>query len=398
MAQGRFDSMHVLIIGVGAAGSMAAWRLTASGHRVTALEQFTLDHDYGSSYGETRIVRRVYPDALYTAMMGESFDLWGELESAWKGATAGAEDAASGTDLLVQRGGLFFAPDGHQQLEEAHAALVSNGVACERLNCEAVADRFPAFHLPAGYQALFEPSMGYARASNAVVAAASLARLAGAEIREQTSADSIEMENGRLLVVDNHGGRYFPDRVLITAGPWTPRFMDQGTLKRGTKAAPLRVTRQVYCHLEPDAQDELFGDERFPVWIDISTGMYGFPHVGPVPGVKIASHNHGAVYTPTTVDRSVSEIDRLPLLRYAAERFPGLSDRVVYEKTCLYTNTIDEDFIIDIGDLPGVFVVSACSGHGFKFAPLIGQIAAELSTDRSIGRDLSRFRRSRFLH
>ncbi len=172
--------MHVLIIGAGAAGSMAAWRLAKAGHQVTVLEQFKLDHDRGSSFGESRIVRRAYPDPLYTQLMGESYELWDELQESWRDACPSGRDSDE-AELINRSGGLFFGPAGNPDIEAARAALQVNEVPFEELSSAQVSARFPEFRLPANTVALFEPSMGYARASNAVKAAAFLARRSGAQ-------------------------------------------------------------------------------------------------------------------------------------------------------------------------------------------------------------------------
>jgi glycine/D-amino acid oxidase-like deaminating enzyme len=155
--------------------------------------------------------------------------------------------------------------------------------------------------------------------------------------------------------------------------------------------------RKTYIHLEPAQHHENFEASRFPVWIDADSLAYGFPRLGEVPGVKIALHGGGDITSPETVDRAMHEQDRVALHEYATRRFPDLSRRVVYEKVCLYTNTPDEDFIIDaVPDLPGAFFIGGLSGHGFKFGPLLGEIALALLTDTPTPYDLSRFACTRF--
>src|SRR5579872_2872659 len=172
--------MRVVIIGVGAAGAMAAWRLARAGHEVIALEQFRLDHDRGSSYGDSRIVRRVYPDLLYTSLMADAYALWDELQ------------AQSADRLFVRAGGVFYGPPDHPQVEAARQALASSGVDYEVLDDAECRRRFPALALHAGEVALYEPGMGYARASRCVRAAAHLARQHGAVIREECAVEGIE--------------------------------------------------------------------------------------------------------------------------------------------------------------------------------------------------------------
>ena len=373
--------MRVLILGIGGVGAMAAWRLALAGHEVIGFEQFGLDHDRGSSYGDSRIVRRVYPDALYTGLMADAYALWDELQAQTIG------------ELFRRAGGVFCGPAQHPLVLQAQAALQTGGVEHEVLDAQECGRRFPAFRLAPDEVAVWEPSMGYARASRCVRTAAQLAREKGAILREHTPISHIAADASGVRVTTQAGEVVAGDRLLITAGPWTgPRLAEFGV------SVPLVVTRQAYAHLEPATHADAFDTGRFPVWIDAATNFYGFPRLGDVvPGVKIALHEHGAITTPETVERGVTEADTETIRSYARTRFPWLGDRVVYSKVCLYTNTPTEDFIVDaVPGLPHTFVVGGLSGHGFKFTPLLGQILADLAVGTLVSYDLSRFRITRF--
>jgi monomeric sarcosine oxidase len=372
--------MRVVVVGVGGVGSMAAWQLAAAGHQVTALEQFAIDHDRGSSYGESRIVRRVYPNRLYTRMMGQAYEMWDRLM------------AESGDDrLFVRCGGLFFGPTAHAEMIAAEDALRQNGVPYERLDATECRRRHPAFSLDPSESALFEPSMGYARASEAVRAAVLLARRAGAEVRESCTVSGIEPGAQGATVHLATGETLEADRVIISAGPWTAPM-----LRRLGVELPVTVTRQAYAHLLPDRDIETFEQGAFPVWIDVGANAYGFPLLGDVPGVKIGIHDYGAATSPESVGRALDDADRGNILAYAKRRFQSLGSRISYEKVCLYTVAPDNDFVIDsIPGLPQMIFISACSGHGFKFVPLMGRIAAEYIEGRSETEELAPFRAAR---
>lgn len=375
--------MRVAIIGAGVVGAMAAWRLARAGHEVTVLEQFQLDHDRGSSFGDSRIVRRVYADPLYTQLMAEGYELWDELQA-----------AVPDTEILNRAGGLFFGPADHPDLLAARNALAQAKVDHEVLDPAETRRRYPAFVLQPGEIALYEPGMGYARASNVVRSAARLARSAGAAIREETSVARVESASSGTSVrlITQAGEEIEADRLLIAAGPWSgPLLATLGI------SLPLKVTRQAYVHLEPARNEQMFEIGRFPVWLDTNTLYYGFPRLGDVAGVKIALHRLGDTTTPESADRLVNARDTEGTLAYAAQRFPDLSAQVVYQKVCLYTNTPDEDFVVDsIPSVPGAFFIAGLSGHGFKFGPFLGKLAADLLTGAPIRYDLSRFRASRF--
>ena len=373
--------MRVIVLGLGGVGAMAAWRLAAAGHEVTALEQFRVDHDRGSSYGDSRIVRRVYPDVLYTRMMADAYDMWAKL-------MADSGDAG----IFNQCGGLFFGPADSADVVAAESALRASGVAYERLDAREAMRRFPAFRLESSEAALYEPSMGYTRASQAVRAAVDLARRLGAAIREECRVVAVESGAEIVSVRLATGERLEADRLIVAAGPWAAPLMSTLGIH-----LPVIVTRQAYVHLEPSRDAELFLTGRFPVWIDAGANAYGFPQMDGVAGVKIGIHDYGELCTPETVDRVLRDTDREAARSYAARRFPLLGPMISVEKVCLYTVTPDNDFVIDA--LPGherVILVSACSGHGFKFTPLLGQIATDIAGAHVPNIDLTRFRLTRF--
>ena len=369
--------MKIAIIGVGGVGAMAAWRLALAGHEVIALEQFAIDHDRGSSFGDSRIVRRVYADALYTALMGDAYRLWDELQSQFPGE-----------ELFTRSGGLFLGPAEHSLLESAEHSLAASGVNYEILDPATIAQRFPAFTLFPGERAIYEPEMGYARASGCVKAAVQLARKHGTDIRTGFEVVDVARTGTQFCVTSAHGETVFCDRLVITAGPWIGQFLSRWNVR-----PPLVVTRQAYVHFLPARNEAAFEVGQFPVWIDIATNAYGFPRLGSQSGIKIAFHALGEATTPESVDRVPRDADRDRLWNYAHTRFPDLSDRVSYAKVCLYTNTPDEDFLVDWApNLEGAVFIGGLSGHGFKFTPLLGEIAARMVTGKEVGYDLSRFR------
>lgn len=357
--------LNVAIIGAGGVGGAAARFLASAGHAVTVFERFTLDHDFGSSWGDSRIIRRTYPDPFYTRLMGTAYDLWAELE----------RDA--GEELFVRCGGLTFGRADNPEMAQTEDALTANGVLFERLAADETAERFPALHLDDGQYAIYQADSGLLKASACVRAQMRLAREAGATLKE----------NAPVTLADVAGF----DRVLVAAGAWTSSLLPELFL-------PLTVTRQYYAHLLPQTNAEQFEVGALPVWIDADTHWYGFPRHGELPGVKLAAHDGGLPTDPGGVRRDADEADRLPLRAYAARRLPDLSPSVAFEKVCLYTKTPDEDFLMGaIPARPGGFFCSACSGHGFKFTVLMGRILADWALGRTPPFDANRFRATRFL-
>ncbi len=369
--------VRAAVIGLGGVGTAAARFLAAAGCEVIGFEQFALDHDRGSSYGASRIIRRVYPDALYARLMDEAYPLWRELE------------AETGEELLLACGGLFFGPEDHPEMAATEDALGRVGVPFERLSAGDVWRRFPEFRLRPDEYAIWDAESGLLRASRCVRAAAASARRAGAELRTGVRVEALEPADGGVrLRVDGEWMRF--DRAVVTAGPWT------GRLLAPLASLPLRVTRQHYAHFRT-ADPARFSPARFPVWIDMSELVYGFPEHDGIPGAKVALHVPGPPWDPESADREPHPEDDEPLRAYMQRRIPAASGETTLRKVCLYTMSSDEDFLI--GRLPGcpaATFIGGLSGHGFKFTILLGRIAAHLCLGQEPGVPLERFQPQRF--
>lgn len=370
--------MRIAVLGLGGVGTAACRFLAAAGHAVVGFEQFRLDHDRGSSYGGSRIIRRVYADALYAGLMESAYPLWEALE------------AESGDALMLRCGGFFFGPSGHPDMAATEQALQQVGVPYEALSAADAQQRLPPFKLTDDEYGIFEPQSGLLRASDCVLANARGARAHGAELREGVAVEALEpAASGVRLTVDGQVELF--DRVVIAAGSWT------GKLLAPWVRLPLTVHRQQYAHFAIPGEPTAFAADRFPVWIDLGPHFYGFPEHDQIPGVKVALHMPGPVLDPDSPDREPQDEPDQTLREYVARRLPDASGEVTYHKVCLYTMSPDEDFIVDT--LPGeprVVFVGGLSGHGFKFTVLLGQIAARLAAGQDPGHDLSRFRLSRF--
>ncbi len=370
--------MKVAVLGQGGVGTAAARFLAAAGHRVVGFERFRLDHDRGSSYGGSRIIRKVYPDALYASLMNQAYPLWDQLER------------ESGESLFLRCGGLFFGPEGDPEMTATEAALQEVGVPYARLSRREVQERFSPFRLSPEEYAVFEPESGLLRASRCVLANARGAVAHGADLREEATVEALEPATGGVRVRAEGEWLEF-DAVVVTAGPWTAPLLAPWV------ELPLTVTRQQYAHFAVRTNREAFGADRFPVWIDFGTQFYGFPEHDGIPGAKVAWHHPGEPIDPDQPGREPADEDNTVLRRYMERRLPDATGEVTYSKVCLYTMTPDTDFIVDrVPEEPRVVYVGGLSGHGFKFTVLLGQIAAQLATGRDPGLDLGRFSAFRF--
>jgi sarcosine oxidase len=258
------------------------------------------------------------------------------------------------------------------------------------LDAAAVMRRFPAFRIPDHYAGVVQPDGGFLDVEPSVAAMVALAKAAGAEVRTGETVRAVA-PGASGVRIETAGGSIDAGSAIVAAGAWLPKLLPDLPVK-------LRVTRQVQAWFQAqDAAPFAFG--RFPVFLlESRHGVhYGFPPHGGS-GVKIAKHHHAdEAVDPDTTDRTVSEADQAMIRAALAEHIPAANGRMLAAKTCLYTVTPDHDFIIDQHpSAPNMIVASPCSGHGFKFAPVIGEILGQLAIDGATRHDISRFRLGRF--
>jgi len=375
----RRMTVDVAVIGLGATGSAALHHLARRGVRVVGLEQFTPGHDRGSSHGESRIIRLGYFEhPSYVPLVRSALALWRALER------------ASGKALLQVTGILEMgAPDSTLVAGTLRSAQ-THGLSHEVLDAAAVTRRFPAFRLPAHFVGVLQPDGGILAAEPAVEAQLALARAAGAEVRTSETVRAIETAAGGVRVVTDRAS-VMAGQAVVAAGPWVKQLLPD-------LPAPMRVTRQVVGWFAP-SDPAMFARDRCPVFlVENRDGMfYGFP-LGPQPGVKFAKHHHAdEAVDPSSSLRPMEEADEAMLRPALAAHVPSANGALLAAQTCRYTITPDGDFILDrLPGAPAVIVASPCSGHGFKFAPVIGEIIADLVSGGATRHDISRFCLARF--
>jgi sarcosine oxidase len=362
---------HSIVLGVGSMGAATCYYLARQGHRVLGLEQFEISHDRGSHTGQSRIVRKAYfehPD--YVPLLNRAYDNWAQLET------------ETGADLFL-RNGLLYAGDPDSILMKGiHTSASLYQIPVEVYDNESIKKVYPQFKVQQGCEVIVERDAGLVNPEKSVLLFAQQAIRHGAEIHTHEKAGGWEIKNG-VVQVSTDKGTYTADHLIITAGPWAGDFIPQIRKE-------LHVTRQTIAWFMPSYMRDFY-PENFPCWlIQDSPGddiFYGFPVLpvqqfgGPM-GLKIAQHNPGTIVNPDSVDRHVTTEETEKLHHAINSLIPRGAGRLVTSKTCLYTYSPDENFIIDF--LPGTDqkVVVACgfSGHGFKFVPAIGDILSDLVT------------------
>ncbi len=371
----------VIVIGLGAMGASTLYHLSRRGVRALGIEQFAQGHIHGSSHGDSRIIREMYFEhPLYVPLVQRAYDLWHELE------------AESGKSLMTIDGGLMIGPQEGMVVAGTLRSAREHNIAHEVLSPNEVHRRFPAFDPQLDLIAVVDPRAGYLDPEACTRAHIDLARQRGAEVRyEEPVVLWSAGDDG--VVIETTNDKYEADRIVFAAGSWTKQVISDLNL-------PLKVERQVVFWFDPDENSVSYRSSDFPIFAyEFTPGIlcYGFPRL-PL-GVK-ASIMHGGESSdsPDDIRRSIDEKD-ISALRAALEPVvPALSrSPVIRVSTCLFTNTPDTDFIIDFHPLHRrVLVSSPCSGHGFKFASVVGEVQADLLTNGTSRFDLAPFSLSRF--
>jgi sarcosine oxidase len=373
------STYDVIVIGVGGMGSAACHHLARRGIRVLGLERFDVPHAMGSSHGFNRIIRLAYyEDPSYVPLLRRAYELWRELQ------------AGFGEQLLHITGSVDASHEDGEVFQGALHSCELHDLPHEVLSSAELSRRFPAYRLPEGHFGLFQPEGGFLLSERCIVAHVFAALAAGADIRaRERVAEWTPTADG--VRVTTERGTYEAERLVVSAGAWMRRLVP----KLASLAQP---ERQVLAWFQP-TEPAVFAPARFPVFnLTVDEGRYyGFPVFG-VPGFKIGRYHHlDEQADPDEMDREPNAADEAVLRAFAARYFPDGAGSVMSLRSCLFTNTPDEHFIIDtLPGAPQVVIASPCSGHGFKFCSVVGEILADLASRGATDHDIGLFRLGRF--
>jgi sarcosine oxidase len=371
----RYD---VIVAGLGAMGSSTVYQLARRGQRVLGFDRFDPPHAMGSTHGHSRIIRTAYwDDPSYVPLVGRAHESWRELE------------AASGERLYFPTGQLYLGAPDSMLVSGARDSVQLNGIPHEELSGAALAQRAPGLRASAGTVAIWEPHAGVLLPELAVATFLKLATRSGAEIHTEEPLAQWAAEGDGVSVTTPRGD-YHADRLVLTLGAWTSKLVpDLGV--------PLKAERQVMHWFRPKPGSAGMGPERIGCFMwEYERGhiWYAVPDMGD--GFKAGIHHDGVASDPDEVERRISARDIERVSTRVREMVPDANPTPVASAVCFYTDTPDGQFLIDTHpESPAVLVASPCSGHGFKFASVIGELLADLTITGHTAADLSLFKLAR---
>jgi sarcosine oxidase len=373
------EHYDAIVLGIGGMGSAITYHLARRGMRVLGLERFDIPHTNGSSHGVTRVIRLAYCEhPSYVSLLRRAYELWRELQ------------ALFAQQLLYITGSIDAGAAGSRVFEGSVRSCEMHGLAHTILTSNELRRRFPAYRLPPSIMAVLQPEGGFLVPELCIVAHVTLAQRHGAIVRAREQVTRWEADGGGVKVWTDRGS-YEAQKLVISAGPWISKLVD-------SVAVIARPERQVLAWFQP-VRPDWFLPEHFPVFnLELEEGRYyGLPVFG-VPGFKVGRYHHlEQTIDPDDPNRDCYPEDEKVLRDFVARYFPDGAGPTMALRACIFTNTPDEHFILDHHpNFPEVLVASPCSGHGFKFSSVVGEIMADLVEKGETRHDISMHRLARF--
>jgi sarcosine oxidase len=369
----------VAVLGLGAMGSATCAHLAARGVRVVGLERFTAGHDLGSSAGRSRIIRRAYFEhPSYVPLLDRSYDLWRDLE------------AQARIELLDLFGVLVVGAADSEIVRGVDRSARHYGIAVERFDTDMLRERYPALRIRDGETGILERDAGIVFPERGIAAHLAVACENGATVRDQARVVAIANGEAKVTLVLDTGEQIRCERLVVCAGPWTNALLAE-------LALPLRVERNVQFWFQ--AERGTCTPRDLPAFLLDRDGwtvpVYGMPDLGD--GVKFAFHGGGTATEPDRLQRTVDDLEIANARDVLEQWIPQAAGASLGTKACMYTLTPDGNFAIGVHPYDSrIAIACGFSGHGYKFAPVIGEIAADLAMDRKPVFDLGFLALDRF--
>lgn len=369
----------VIVLGLGANGSSALYNLSKTNKSVWGIDRFTPPHSFGSSHGESRIIRQAYHEnPMYVPFVKAAYEYWHEIEQ------------RSGEKLLLKTGGIMLGTEDVSVVKGSILSAETFNIDYEYLNHTELKKRFPAFKSGPATVGVLEKEAGILFPEKCIKAFLAQAQKNGAAIHFNETVLNINPKTDHVELTTSKGD-YQTEKLIITAGAWMSNLLPELNL-------PLTVERQVLFWFKNNdirSQPNL-SPQNMPIYIwEYLPGemFYGFPDLGS--GIKIAHHHAGEHIKPAELSQFVSD-EEISSMEQLTVEYLNIDAALNKTAVCMYTNTPDENFIIDY--YPGnknIIVASPCSGHGFKFSSFTGKILADMALDKTPDLDISPFRIAR---
>ncbi|MFJ3387877.1 MULTISPECIES: N-methyl-L-tryptophan oxidase [unclassified Lysinibacillus] len=367
----------VIVIGAGSMGMAAGYNLAKAGKNVLMLDAFNPPHEEGSHHGETRIIRFAYGEgASYVPFVKRAGELWKEL--------AMLTDEA----LFLQTGVMNVGEEAHPFIQNVKTSAKLYDLSLEQYSASEAMEKWPGLSLPEDFVVCFEPTAGVLRVEDCISAYKKLAIEAGATLHTNEKVQNIKA--GEIVRVQTANNIYEAKHLIVTAGAWATELLQTMDI-----AIPVTPTRKTFAWFEADEQ--LYHEEIFPAYcFEFADSMYyGFPSIDGA-GLKLGRHDGGEAINPNDPLRPFDEQDLIDLQNFI-NRFMPKHGALKFGKTCKYSMTPDEDFIIDfLPEYRNIVIAAGFSGHGFKFSSAVGEVLADLTLNGKSKQDLSLFKLSRF--
>ena len=365
--QNKKTNYDVIVIGVGSMGSSACYQIAKQGHSVLGLEQFDIPHEMGSHTGQSRIIRKAYFEhPNYVPLLERAYQNWQTLEQ------------EISNQIYFKTGLLYFGPNNHMLIKGTQKSAIKYSIEVNELSQVEQLRKFPQFKIPESYTNLIEVDAGFVTPERAILSFTKQALKYKAEIHTKEKTLEWSKKDG-IIQVKTNKQIYKCKKLVLSTGAWTSKFSNLKNLK---------VTRQIMALTQPKNLS-MFELNYFPCWTfadpSVNGIYYGFPSLPSSfekpTGIKFAHHTKGKLSDPDIVNKNVSKEEEKTLIEAIKKFIPKGVETITGTKTCLYTYSPDEDFILDFYDNnEDVIIASGFSGHGFKFASVIGEILSELVT------------------
>lgn len=375
---GIFVGVHfdVIIVGAGSMGMPAGYFLARRGVKTLLVDAYDPPHTQGSHHGETRIIRHAYGEGKeYVPLALRAQTLWDALQR------------ETNETIFKQTGVLGFGPDSSAFIDEAIASAEEYDLTLEVLLADDISGRWPGVTVPTDFKGCYEPASGVLFSENAVRAYRNLALKHGATLLTQTPVRDLEIHRDYVRI-HTEKGPYTADKLIMSSGAWSGKWLAKTGLH-----LPLQPRRQTVGWFQAD--EALYKDSVFPAFF-VETGaavFYGFPSFDAC-GLKLGRHDDGQATDPDRINREfgIYPEDEGDIRRFLEEFMPQAAGRLVRGRVCLYTKTPDDHFIVDLHpEYAHVVIAAGFSGHGFKFASVIGEVLSQLATDGKTAHDISPF-------